>query len=160
VTQAGIDLVEQLVAGAGGGRQPWSDYHYLRAAGVPFVFLSNGQTQHSHQPSDDFATLDLDKLDRQTTWLSSLVGALLELPAGERPRFEPFARPDVDLAATLALVQGALTADAFPDSAEILQRDLERARRGDARVLRAVVQRVQCLAVGRYPRALCHGLGQ
>jgi len=156
VAQAGLHLVEALVSG---GHQPWSDYDAFRDAEIPHLFLSNGQTEHYHTPHDDFATLDLAKLTRQTTWLSDLVLALLDLERSAAPRWAPFERPDVDRMAARHLVDGALAAGGFGEP-DALTADLARLA-PDASPLsaRVAVQRVQCLAARHYPTALCLGLG-
>jgi len=152
---AGLHLVEELVTG---GHQPWSDYDAFRDANVPVLFLSNGQTAHYHQPSDDFATLDLPKLAAQTRWLGALVGRLADLPASDAPRFAPFDRPEIDRAAARTLVQGALDSGRF-SAHDALRADLAGLPDADPRAVRAAVQRVQCLAAGRYPTRLCEALG-
>ncbi len=151
VSQAGLHLVEALVSS--GTRQPWSDYHYFREAKVPALFLSNGQTEHYHTAHDDFATLDLDKLDRQTTWLAALVDRLANL--AQRPTYAPLERLEVDRKSAQMLVQGAVKAGGFDGLAPIV----ERLATTDVHGLRAAVQRVQCLASKRYPTALCTQLG-
>lgn len=163
VVQASLHLVERLVTRPG-HRQAWSDYAAFREAGVPILFLSNGQSHHYHRETDDFETLDLDKLGQQTDWLLTLVLRLLEHE--ERPRFEDREeRPAIDLAAARRLVEGALS---FVDSGragserfdrESLQADLERLARDTSPIsLRRAVQRVQCHAVGTHPKPLCAGL--
>ena len=155
VGQAGLALVERLVTG---GRQPWSDYHDFREREVPVLFLSNGQTVHYHTAGDDFATLDLDKLDRQTTWLAALTRRLLSAPS--RARWAPFERPEVDRAAARRLVEGALASGRFEEAAAVMRADLAGLAVGDdERARRVAVQRVQCLAGGHYPIAMCLGLG-
>ncbi len=152
VGQAGLHLVEQLVSS--NTRQPWSDYHYFREAKVPTLFLSNGQTEHYHTAHDDFATLDLDKLDRQTTWLAALVERVTNL--AERPMYAPSERLDVDRKAAKTLVEMAVGQPGFEGLAPIV----ERLATTDVHGLRAATQRVQCLASKRYPTALCTKLGQ
>jgi len=158
VAQAGLHLVEELVTG---GHQPWSDYDAFRSARVPHLFLSNGQTEHYHTASDDFATLDLAKLTRQTTWLTDLVAHLLDLDQAAAPRWAPFDRPEVDRAAARQLVAGALASGGFDAGKHALTADLERltASPEDNRAERTAVQRVQCLAAKHYPTALCLQLG-
>lgn len=153
---AGLHLVEDLVTG---GHQPWSDYDAFRDASVPVLFLSNGQTAHYHQPSDDFATLDLPKLTAQTRWLAALVGRLANLPTADAPHFAPFDRPEVDRAAARTLVQGALDSGRFAAGTGALEADLAGLPSADPLALRVAVQRVQCLAAGRYPERLCNALG-
>lgn len=159
VAQAGLALVEALPS----GRQPWSDYHYFREREVPVLFLSNGQTAHYHTAGDDFATLDLAKLDRQTTWLTALVRRLLSAPT--RPRWAPFERPEVDRSAARRLVEGALAAgggERFAAAADVLRADLVALgddHPGGVRA-RVAVQRVQCLAAEHYPLAMCLGGGR
>ena len=155
LVQAGLHLVEDLVTG---GHQPWSDYDAFRDAEVPVLFLSNGQTAHYHQPSDDFATLDLPKLSAQTRGLAALVARLADLPASDAPRFSPFERPEVDRAAARQLVAGALSADRG-EARDALEADLVGLPTADRLALRAAVQRVQCLAAGHYPTSLCRTLG-
>jgi hypothetical protein len=154
VAQAGLHLVERLVSG---GHQPWSDYHYFRQRQVPFVFLSNGQTAHYHRATDDFDTLDLAKLDRQTRWLTEVVQALIDLQANQRPRWAPFERPELDRRAASELVHAALASGAFTAAEEALRADARRLeeREIDVRAQRAAVQRIQCLAAKHYPRSLC-----
>lgn len=158
VARAGLHLVEELVTG---GHQPWSDYDAFRTAHVPHLFLSNGQTEHYHTAADDFATLDLAKLTLQTTWLTSLVGGLLDLPKAEAPRWAPAARPDDDRTAAHRLVAGALASGAFARGKDALTADVARLAGGrdDPIAARVAVQRVQCLAAKHYPTALCLGLG-
>jgi len=178
VAQAGLHLVEALVAGTrarddpearedledpnAARRQPWSDYDAFRRAQIPFVFLSNGQTAHYHTPGDDFATLDLAKLTRQTTWLTQLVRTLLDLPRAAAPRWEPV--PDSaptsrerDRLAARRLVEGALGSKRFEPHRPMLEADLAAlaAETPSTRALRVAVQRIQCFAAGHYPPALC-----
>lgn len=161
VTPAGLHLVEALVTGDADTRQPWSDYDAFRNAKVPFVFLSNGQTAHYHTASDDFVTLDLPKLARQTTWLTHLVRHLLDLSPADAPRWAPLADTDPaararDLEAATRLVTGALASTAFDPFREALTADLEALRaEASAHTLRAAVQRIQCLASRQHPPALC-----
>lgn len=157
VAQAGLHLVEELVTG---GHQPWSDYDAFRTAQVPHLFLSNGQTEHYHTAGDDFATLDLAKLTRQTTWLTALVAELLDLPKAKAPRWAPTERPEVDRAAARGLVTGALATGTFGRAEAALKDDLQRLDPASGiRVARAAVQRVQCVAAKHYPTAICLSLG-
>jgi hypothetical protein len=158
VLDAGLHLVEDLVAT--GRHQPWSDYHAFRLAGVPVLFLSNGQSHHYHRPSDDFDTLRLGALGLQTDWLAALVARLLAAP--DKPAFsDTRVRPAADLAATRALLEAAL-AQARSDARSATRLDvgaLTEALSGldPARpeTLRRGVQRLQCFASGQVPRRLC-----
>lgn len=153
VGQAGLHLVEQLVGQTGPWRQPWSDYEFFVQAKVPTLFLSNGQSEHYHTAHDDFATLDLDKLDRQTTWLTALVERLANLT--KRPTYAPFERMEVDRKAAQTLVTMAIKAG-FADLAPIA----DRIATTDVPGLRAATQRVQCLASKHYPASICTKLGE
>jgi hypothetical protein len=155
LVQAGLHLVEALVVG---GHQPWSDYHYLRAADIPVLFLSNGQSERYHTGDDDFATLDLDKLAAQTRWLTALVSRLGDATGEAIPRFSPFERPEVDREAARRLLGAALASGAIGER-DALEADLAGLGSADQHALRAAVQRVQCLAAGHYPASLCRRLG-
>jgi len=162
VLQAGLHLVEEIVAT--GRTQPWSDYAPFRAAGVPVLFLSNGQSHHYHTAGDDFETLDLKKLGLQTDWLAGLLGELVRHPT--KPRFDTGVseRAGVDTVAAARLVDAALAlaagskAGASSFDVEVLRRDRE-ALGGDGMAgtmaRRRAVQRVQCFASGQHPAALC-----
>jgi Zn-dependent M28 family amino/carboxypeptidase len=158
VLDAGLHLVEHLVAT--GRHQPWSDYHAFRLAEVPVLFLSNGQSHHYHRPSDDFDTLRLDALALQTDWLTALVTRLLAAP--EKPAFSPTrVRPAADLAATRALVEGALAharsgaADAGNFDTEVLAATVQTLDPTRPETLRRAVQRVQCFGARRFPLHVC-----
>jgi hypothetical protein len=156
VQRAGLHLVENLVTTPGDGRQPWSDYDAFRRAEVPFVFLSNGQTAHYHTAGDDFATLDLAKLSRQTVWLTRVVETLVTGPREAAPRWAPRSEPELDRQAARRLVAGALASKRFEAQRGVLEADLSTlADAPSTRALRAAVQRVQCLAAGHYPPAAC-----
>ena len=59
----------------------WSDYGPFWAAGIPYVFFSNGQNKFYHRPTDDFETIRIDHLALQAEYLSGIV---LELASSDK----------------------------------------------------------------------------
>jgi hypothetical protein len=103
VARVGLHLIEHTPY----GHHAWSDYDALRAARVPFLFLSNGQNKRYHTPADLPDVLDFPKMAAQTHLLLDLIERADSLQ--KTPDLD-LDRQDLphDAASVLALIDAAL----------------------------------------------------
>ena len=157
------------------GHHPWSDYDAFRNAGVPVLFLSDGQTKVYHLGTDTMDKIDMPKAGREASYLFGLVQTLADTML--TPVFEP--REDYlhDARTVNTILDDALVAgggisllDLQPESVAALEGDavklkatLARLEGGataseeDIGIIRISVQRVMCLA-SQLPDVLCQVL--
>jgi hypothetical protein len=167
----GLHLVEEQPF----GHSPWSDYDAFRNLGIPVLFVSDGQNKRYHLSSDETASVDFDRLLAETQLLQTLVTGLAS--ATSNPTFVTDGADyplDADTIVTVgedATAAGTGLADSLGLSATsrtAMENDLTAARATQAAIaggatptpaqiqsLRAVVQRMMCLAGSSYPEALC-----
>ncbi len=157
------------------GHHPWSDYDAFRNAGVPVLFLSDGQTKVYHLAADTIDKVDIPKAGREASYLWGVVRALAD--AVGTPVFQPAndylhdART-VNVIVDDALVEGGGVSllGLQPESIAALQGDAVKlkatlasleggatATDADIGVIRISVQRVMCLA-SQLPDILCQAL--
>jgi hypothetical protein len=157
------------------GHHPWSDYDAFRNAGVPVLFLSDGQTKVYHLATDTIDKVDMAKAGREASYLAGLVRTLAE--AEVTPVFAPADDYLHDARTVTAILEDALLEGGGvsllglqPESIASLQGDsvklaatLARLEGGatatadDIAIIRIAVQRVMCLA-SQLPDFLCQAL--
>lgn len=162
--RAGLHLAEETWF----GHQPWSDYHPFRQAGVPVLFLTDGQNKRYHTPEDDISGIDFSKLEREAKLLFSITAVLAR--ATNTPTFDSQGEDHPrEAAAVVTLLEAALEEGGLVDALELdavvesmLRQDLDEAQRAkqkvdagepltsvDVRALQRGVQRVMCLSAPR-----------
>ncbi len=176
VRRVGLHLAEETPL----GHQAWSDYDPFRNAGVPFLFLSNGQNKRYHTPDDRPEHINFPKLAAEADFVLSLMQRLAaHPPAPANPFvFDP-SRQDFpnDARAVLALLDAALTpSSGLIDTLKLsplvrlrLESDLAAVAAlaarltiatapftdADIKTLRVAVQRVMCLCGSYTSPATC-----
>jgi hypothetical protein len=171
VFRGALHTVEEQVF----GHHPWSDYDDFRTAGVPVLFLSDGQTKVYHRAGDTPASVDIVKAGREAAFLSGLLGTLAN--ATETPVFDLGTDYLYDarmvtevLADALAPGDGVSLLGLQPESIDALKADAERlagtlarleggaiATDADVKNIRTAVQRVMCLS-SQLSELLCMAL--
>jgi hypothetical protein len=167
----GLHLAEEQPTGHIG----WSDYDAFRNAGVPVVFMTNGQTPRYHTPGDVTDALDFEKLTLDARWFGQLVLNMANAPA--TPTFNAQGADYLrDAQSTRALLEAALAAGGLVDSLGLsadsrtnLEADLANAVRisdsmaggaqpaaADIQALRDGVQRLMCYASPTYAENVCN----
>jgi Zn-dependent M28 family amino/carboxypeptidase len=170
VFTVGLHLAEEQP----GGHQPWSDYDAFRNAGIPNLFMTNGQNKQYHTTQDTVQNLDAPKHELETRYLLAVTVALAN--ASVTPQFDAV-REDyaADLASLIPVAEAALAPGGMVDtlglstqSRSTLSDDLAALRvlqtnfpangqigANDVALLRTAVQRVMCLAGDSYSEAMC-----
>jgi len=144
-------------------------------AGVPVVFLSNGQTKRYHTDEDEADSLDYPKITREAEWLSGVVARLGQ--ASTTPTFtDDEADHEVEAQTLTDVLQAALAPDGLVDSLGLtaesrgnIQSDLDAveqiatdlagggaATNSDVRALRTATQRLMCFAGSSYEEYICN----
>lgn len=89
VQPASVYLIEPL-----GALSARSDYTHFRRKNIPFVFFSTGTPWYYHQPEDDVAQLNFEKLERAARYVCRFTLALAN--AEKRPQFVKNPQPSLD----------------------------------------------------------------
>lgn len=89
VQPAGVYIIEPL-----GALAARSDYTNFRRKNVPFIFFSTGTPWYYHQPEDDLAQINFDKLERAARYVYRFTLALAN--AEKRPQFVKSPEPSLE----------------------------------------------------------------
>ncbi len=92
-----------------------SDYHALRLAGAPYLFLSCGEWRHYHQPSDHPDLLDFPKVAKLVDDVDTVVRRADRVSTG-------YHRPADTTAFEVATLEGALGPEAMAGLAQVFGR--------------------------------------